>query len=51
MKEVIHDLDDRGAWVTDSGLRYHKKSGPVIEMSVAVANLMLLADFLEPDSR
>lgn len=46
-------LDDRGAWVTNDGLRYHKKPGPVIDVRVAVANLTLLAGYLaeRPDGR
>jgi hypothetical protein len=47
VKEVVGQLDERGAWVTDSGLRFHKVRGPTIDMEVAVRNLNLLADYLE----
>jgi len=43
---VVSSLDERGAWVTDSGLRYHRYQGPVIEMAVTVENLNMLAAYL-----
>ncbi len=46
VRSVLAELDDRGAWITDDGLRYHKKPGPVIDMRIAVQNLNLLADYL-----
>ena len=46
IRRVIDSLDSRGAWVTEDGLRYHKKSGLVIDMRVAVTNLKALADYL-----
>ncbi|MBI1371993.1 MAG: pectic acid lyase [Phycisphaera sp.] len=46
VREVIKAMDERGAWVTDDGLRYHKKPGPVIDMRVTVNNLNTLAEYL-----
>ncbi len=46
VRAVIHALDDRGAWITDGGLRYHRQPGSVIDMRVTVANLRTLARFL-----
>ncbi|MCA9217868.1 MAG: pectic acid lyase [Planctomycetales bacterium] len=46
IQTIISSTDDRGAWVTNSGLRYHKAKGEVIDMRVAVANLRALAQFL-----
>ena len=53
VRQVIDDLDERGAWVTDGMLRYHRKAGHVVDMRVAVENLRLLAKYLRasaPDS-
>jgi hypothetical protein len=44
--KIVGDLDHRGAWVTNNGLRYHRYQGAVIEMQVAVDNLNSLAAFL-----
>lgn len=46
VQAIIAALDERGAWVTDDGLRYHKQAGAVIDMRVAVAHLRTLADYL-----
>ena len=46
VRHVIDAMDQRGAWVTDDGLRYHKQPGPVIDMRVAVKNLNVLAEYL-----
>lgn len=47
VREAVSALDDRGAWVTDGGLRFHREhTGPVIDMRVAVRNLNLLAEYL-----
>ncbi len=48
---VIETQDESGAWVSEGGLKYHKKPGPVIEMSVAVKNLNSLAAYLNTPSR
>jgi len=46
MQSIVDALDERGAWITNDGLRYHKQPGPVIDMRQTVANLCRLADFL-----
>ena len=51
VREIVESLDPRGAWVTEGGLKYHRRSGPVIEMQVAVRHLNLLADFLAGSDR
>lgn len=43
---VVDALDQRGAWLTDENLRYHKKPGPVIDMRTTVENLNLLSQYL-----
>ena len=43
LRDAVQSLDERGAWVTTDGLRFHKKPGPVISMQATVANLRLLA--------
>jgi hypothetical protein len=43
---IIDQLDSRGAWLSDDGLRYHKLPGPVVDMGIAVKNLTALAEFL-----
>lgn len=45
-RRAIDELDDRGAWVTDDGLRFQKHDGPVINMSVAVRHFNALAAYL-----
>lgn len=49
-EKAVHSIvaaqDDRGAWVTEDGLRYHKQPGTVIDMGVAVRNLTTLANYL-----
>lgn len=47
VQAIIDGLDQRGAWVSDSAMRYHKSPGPVIQMDVAVKNLTTLAQYLE----
>ena len=49
VRQIIDDLDDRGAWVTRGRLRYHKTSGAIIDMRVAITNLQLLAKYLNTD--
>ena len=46
IQRLVSSIDQRGAWLSDRGLRYHKKSGQVIEMRVAVENLTRLAEYL-----
>ncbi|MCG8509156.1 MAG: pectate lyase, partial [Rhodospirillales bacterium] len=46
VRQIIDAMDERGAWVTDTGLRYHNKPGNVIDMRETVRNLNTLADFL-----
>ena len=47
IRSVIDQLDERGAWVTDGQMRYHRKPGPVIDLRIAVSNLRLLANYLK----
>lgn len=47
VRGIIDGLDERGAWVSNGELRYHKKSGPVIDLRIAVSNLKLLANYLK----
>ena len=49
VSRVINATDARGAWVTDIGMRYHRKQGSVIDMGVTVHNLNTLADYLSAD--
>ncbi len=49
IREIIDSMDPRGAWITSTGLRFHKRTGPVIDMRVAVENLNNLADFLDEE--
>ncbi len=50
IRRIIDAQDDRGAWVTDGGLRYHRADqtspSPVIEMKVTAENLNRLAAHL-----
>jgi len=46
VRRVIDAMDARGAWVTDEGLRYHKKPGSVIDMRVVVRYLNTMAEYL-----
>ena len=46
MRTIVQSLDERGAWVADGKLRYHKKRCSVIEIKTTVANLESLAAFL-----
>lgn len=51
VRQIIEAQDGRGAWVSDSPMRYHKSTDKAIEMSTAVENLQTLADYLDPSSR
>ncbi len=44
--KILDSQDSRGAWVTQTKMRYHKHSGPSISMRVAAENLSALADYL-----
>ena len=46
VRHLVSQLDERGIWVTDGKLRYHKVSGPIIDMHRTVTNLKLLATYL-----
>ncbi|KAA5545973.1 pectic acid lyase [Roseiconus nitratireducens] len=50
VQRVIEALDDRGAWLSKDGLRYHKTPGPTIDMADVRKNLNLLADYLAHSS-
>ena len=43
---AVNSLSHNGAWVNGGGMRYHKKTGDVVDMRTTVKNLNLLADFL-----
>lgn len=49
VKDVIAGLDDRGAWVVDGTLKYHKKDSTkrVIESATLIRNLEILSRYLE----
>ncbi|QOV92040.1 pectate lyase [Humisphaera borealis] len=49
VKEVIAGQDDRGAWVTDGSLKYHKNDGTrrVIESETFIKNLATLSLYLD----
>jgi hypothetical protein len=46
VQAIIENQDDRGAWVTEEPLRYHKHPGPSISMRLTVGNLNTLANYL-----
>lgn len=46
VEELIDRMDDRGAWLSDGGLKYNKAEGPTIQMGEAVKNLTILAAYL-----
>lgn len=50
VRAVIGGLDERGAWVTDDKLKYHKYTGPIIDMALAVENFNLLAEYMSVDA-
>lgn len=46
IRSVIDSLDARGAWLSDTPLRYNKQPEPSIQMSEVVKNLNTLARYL-----
>lgn len=46
IQKLIDNQDQHGAWVTDTGLRYQKHDGSVIDMAVMVRNLNTIANYL-----
>lgn len=46
VRRVVGELDQRGAWVSDASLRYHKRPGPSIDVRLSVNNLKILASYL-----
>lgn len=49
VRDVIDSLDERGAWVTQDKLRYHRYEGPILDMAIAVENLQTLAEYLRAE--
>ena len=47
IRHIVDSMDARGAWISQSGLRYHQTPGAVIDMRVAVNNLIQLAEYLD----
>ncbi|MEC8556748.1 MAG: pectic acid lyase [Planctomycetota bacterium] len=43
---IMQSIDERGAWVSTEGLRYHKRPGAVIDMLRTTESLSTLAAFL-----
>lgn len=43
---LVESMDDRGAWISMEGMRYHKRPGAVIDMRRTSENLTALAAFL-----
>ncbi|MCO8122802.1 pectate lyase [Stieleria sp. TO1_6] len=50
VKQIVDGLDPRGAWLSDTPLRFNKLPGPSIQMSQTVENLTLLADYLAAEN-
>lgn len=46
VQEIIDRQDERGAWLSDEAMRYHRVPGPTINMDVAVEHLTTLAEYL-----
>ena len=43
---LIESMDERGAWVSSEGMRFHKRPGAVIDMRRTAENLTAIAAFL-----
>ncbi len=46
IQQIIDRQDERGAWLSDEAMRYHRVPGPTIKMDVAVEHLTTLAEYL-----
>ncbi len=46
VRRIIAAMDDRGRFVSDGKLKYHRYQGPVISMKTTAENLNTLADYL-----
>lgn len=46
LTKIVRSLDDRGAWITDGVMKYHRYTGDIIEMNRAMKNLNALAEYL-----
>ncbi|MEM9589597.1 MAG: pectate lyase, partial [Planctomycetota bacterium] len=46
LRSILMTQDERGAWVVDDRLRYHKVVGPIIDMKQTAENLNALARHL-----
>ncbi len=46
IQQIIEAQDQRGAWVVQGALRFHKNDGPAIPMQLTVRNLNLIASYL-----
>ena len=51
VRDIVKSQDERGAWVSSSGLRYHKSDEPAIDMSHTVKSLETLATYLKTSSQ
>ncbi|QEF99909.1 Pectic acid lyase [Stieleria maiorica] len=51
VQAIIDRQDERGAWISDEGLRFNKLPGPTVQMSVAVEHLTTLAEYLADQTR
>ncbi len=47
VQSVMDGLDERGAWLSDTPLRFNKLPGPSIQMQDVVENLNVLARYLD----
>ncbi len=47
VQEIMDGQDERGAWLSDEAMRYHRVPGPTINMDVAVEHLTTLAEYLD----
>jgi hypothetical protein len=43
IRDIVDSMEGRGAWLSNDGLRYHKRPGPVIDTRLVVTNLTQLA--------
>lgn len=51
VREVLNSQAASGAWISNGGMRYHKRDGNVIDMRHTVRCLNTLADYLQQDGK
>ncbi len=51
IRRIVKHFDERGFWLSQAGLRYHKSKEPSIDMAVTTKNLLALADYLATSGR